>query len=80
LGSKIYLSLLAAYGFPYPVVHERGSSKVNVPPRPVFELVERNNELMKNLASGLGLYIQKEVEKQAKRYFNVPCYTKSYIR
>jgi len=59
----------AQFGFPYPVVHERGSTKSRLPARPVFELLENNSKLNALLVISLEKYLKKKIQSEAKRYF-----------
>jgi len=56
-----------AFGFPYPIVHERGGA--NHPARPVFELLDETN-IGNELVFALGKHIQKRAEQEAKRIFS----------
>lgn len=49
-------------GFPYPIVHEKGSSKH--PQRSVYELAENSENLQENLIKSLGRWLHKRVKEE----------------
>ena len=57
----------AAFGFPYPAIHETGGSKM--PARPVYDLAANSQQLNNNLILGLRNYIGKRIDEEARKYF-----------
>lgn len=57
------------FGFPYPIAHERGAEKINLPQRQVFELLGDNDQLNSKLAGSLQHYLEKKIKQETKKYF-----------
>ena len=60
----------ASFGYPYPAVHEGGTTQSSMtPPRPVYELAANSQALQNNLVIGLKDWLHKTIEKESRKYF-----------
>lgn len=57
----------AAFGFAYPVAHERGSGRL--PQRPVFGIVAENDWLMNALVASFKKHLRQKIEAESRRIF-----------
>ena len=60
----------AAFGFPYPVVHEhRERGRSTSPRRPVFETAAESDALRNRLVAALQDYLRKTIQRETRRHF-----------
>ncbi len=58
-----------AYEFPYPIIHERGTTDGRLPKRPVYALAERSPLLHGKLRDSFSKWIHVEVNRRFKQVF-----------
>lgn len=59
----------SVYGYPYPVVLEKGNKSGTLAPRHVYELAQYSQDLQANLIKGLTDYLHKRIDAESKKVF-----------